>query len=753
MKKFLLALCCLLICSQAKPESADYYVIPAPSEVLIANSMPFVLSSATKITYPKGNKQIQSNAELLVDYIAQLTGIRPGVAVAKKSQPKGSIALVVDKTLGGGYQITVETDRVVIRGTSEECVFRGVQTLRKSLPIGTAESVELPAARITDKPRFQYRGMHLDVSRHFFDKDFIKKYIEILALHGVNTFHWHLTDNQGWRIDINKYPRLTEGVPHYTQAEAREVVEYAARHYITVTPEIDLPGHMAAALKAYPNLACRDQHKSDPVWGNLGSVLCLGNEETYRFLEDVMTELVKIFPSEVIHMGGDEASRERWKACPLCQQKIRDEHLDVQSNDRYKPEDRLQSYCMDRVGKILSKLGRRYMAWDEALDGNPLPDATIMIWRDPKSAELAHKRGNKVVMTPGSHCYFDFYQTSNTETEPEAFGGYMPVQKVYSFEPTDGLSPEAAQVVLGCQANLWTECVPNSNHVEYMTLPRLAAMSEVQWCEKGKKDYAFFVSRLYHMMDLYDHLGYNYSRHIFDVECSLTRLPEKRALQVTLSNIDNSPIYYTLDGTAPTVQSARYTGPFEITASAHLCASTIREGETKPAVAPTQRTIDFGKSTYRDITLDETYLEAPRYAYDGKITLVDGIRGKMNFGSGDWMGFVGGSTAATIDFGEPTEISSASTACLVDMPSWIMGCSRLVLEISADGKSFTQVAERDFPDVENPSLKEIQHYTVEFAPVKARYARLTIVPSPDFPATHDGHGHKPYMFVDEVVIK
>lgn len=427
--------------------------------------------------------------------------------------------------------LTVKADRVTLNGQTENGVFYGIQTLRKSIPAETkATSILLPAGSIQDEPRFSYRGMHLDVGRHFFPIEFVKKYIDLLALHNMNTFHWHLTEDQGWRIEIKKYPKLTEiGAwrdrtvigrnteeydntrygGFYTQEQAKEIVKYAGERYITVIPEVDLPGHMLAALAAYPEMGCTGgPYEVCPHWGVFEDVLCIGNEKSMQFLEDVMAEIIDIFPSKYIHIGGDEAPRTRWEKCPKCQARIRTEKLKADKN--HTAEDRLQSYCMTRIEKLLNSKGRQIIGWDEILEGDVAPNATVMSWRGSAGGIKAAQLGHDVIMTPNDYCYFDYYQSEDTRHEPFAIGGFVPLEKVYSLNPTASLTEEQAKHILGTQANLWTEYIPTSEQVEYMVLPRMAALAEVQWTQLEKKDYTNFTTRLAGLIGLYRRDGLNY---------------------------------------------------------------------------------------------------------------------------------------------------------------------------------------------------------------------------------------------------
>lgn len=548
----LLAGTLILACSSCGVETtANYQVIPLPQEVALSQESPFNLNDGTIIAYPEHNELLKRNAEFLAEYISQSTGhtLQTEALAPGSEAPKGAITLGLDPAIGNreGYVLTVKADRVTLNGQTENGVFYGIQTLRKSIPAETkATSILLPAGSIQDEPRFSYRGMHLDVGRHFFPIEFVKKYIDLLALHNMNTFHWHLTEDQGWRIEIKKYPKLTEiGAwrdrtvigrnteeydntrygGFYTQEQAKEIVKYAGERYITVIPEVDLPGHMLAALAAYPEMGCTGgPYEVCPRWGVFEDVLCIGNEKSMQFLEDVMAEIIDIFPSKYIHIGGDEAPRTRWEKCPKCQARIRTEKLKADKN--HTAEDRLQSYCMTRIEKLLNSKGRQIIGWDEILEGDVAPNATVMSWRGSAGGIKAAQLGHDVIMTPNDYCYFDYYQSEDTRHEPFAIGGFVPLEKVYSLNPTASLTEEQAKHILGTQANLWTEYIPTSEQVEYMVLPRMAALAEVQWTQLEKKDYTNFTTRLAGLIGLYRRDGLNY-REPFQQQADSTATEKK----------------------------------------------------------------------------------------------------------------------------------------------------------------------------------------------------------------------------------
>lgn len=521
---------------------ADYNVIPIPQNLRLSEGDGFKIRKSTKIVYPAGDELLQRNADFLADYIAFATGLE--LTVTDQEQANNVIVLSSDLPYDNAeaYVLEVDPEKVTISGASASGNFYGIQTLRKSIPADSdGANVLLPSVNISDAPRFGYRGMMLDIARHTFSLDFIKKYIDLMALHNINTFHWHLSDDQGWRIEIKGYPLLTEkgstrketligrykeenparydGTPYggyFTQEEAREIVRYAADRYITVIPEIDLPGHMLAAMTAYPELGCTGgPYEVGTTWGVFDDVLCLGNEKTFEMLEGIMTEICDIFPGEYIHIGGDECPRVRWEACPKCQARIR--QLGLKDDAQHTAEDKLQSYCMTRMEKFLNSKGRRVIGWDEILEGGLAPEATVMSWRGIVGGIAAAKLHHQVIMVPGSHLYFD-YPYNDDPSEPLTISGHtIPLEKVYAFEPLPAeLTPEQKSYIIGVQANMWTEYMTSGDLVEYMVLPRMDALSEIQWSQPEKKDYQAFLQRLTNMRTYYDKAGYNYAKHVFE---------------------------------------------------------------------------------------------------------------------------------------------------------------------------------------------------------------------------------------------
>jgi len=489
----------------------EFAIIPKPME-LSKGAGQFVLDKDCVLKFDTGNAEISRIAGFLNEYLQEMYGFKA------KLQGEGKpvqFILISRLDLGEeGYLLKVNPNEIVITASEPAGLFYGMQTLKQILPLeATNSSVAVPSVDIKDQPRFAWRGNMLDCGRHFFPVSFIKKYIDILAMYKLNTFHWHLTEDQGWRLEIKKYPLLTEishwrdetivghqrdngemdGIGYggfYTQDQAREIVRYAAERYITVVPEIEMPGHSSAALAAYPNLGCTGgPYKVQQTWGVHKDVYCAGNEETFEFLQNVLDEVLDIFPSQFIHVGGDECPKDAWKECPKCQARIKENDL--------KDEHELQSWFITRMDHYLTLKGRRLIGWDEILEGGVAPQATVMSWRGEKGGIEAAKQRHDVVMSPNSYMYIDYYQSRDKENEPLAIGGFLPLEKVYSYEPLPAeLTAEEAKHILGVQTNLWTEYVATTKKAEYMLLPRLEAEAEVGWTKMDLKDYNDFTQRL-----------------------------------------------------------------------------------------------------------------------------------------------------------------------------------------------------------------------------------------------------------------
>jgi hexosaminidase len=497
-------------------------VVPRPAELGCTGSE-LQLSSRAGLNFSPDTSSVSDVAEFLQAELQDNCGLtlRPAVgAAAFAAVPGITIALTDDESLRseGAYRLKVNDNGASLLAGTPAGLFYGVQSLVQLLPADAGRNGEvlLPGVEITDQPRFRWRGMHLDVSRHFFPIAFIKKYIDLLARHKMNVFHWHLTDDQGWRVEIKRFPRLTEvgawrrsadGQVYggfYTQPEIREVVEYARRRFVTIVPEIEMPGHASAALAAYPEYSCTSGPFDVPVqWGVFDDVYCPGKDATFAFLEGILSETADLFPGQLIHIGGDECPKTRWHAHDLCRNRMKNEGLGT--------VDELQAHFLSRIARHLELLGKCLIGWDEILDGGAPPGATVMAWRDLRKGIEAACTGHDVVMTPMSHCYFDHYQ--GPAGEPKAIGGFTPLSAVYNFDPVpEELSPELTGRVLGAQGNVWTEYMPDSRHVEYMVFPRLCALSEVLWSPRESRSWPDFLSRLRLHLKRLDKLGVNYRR-------------------------------------------------------------------------------------------------------------------------------------------------------------------------------------------------------------------------------------------------
>lgn len=774
MKKWFISMgmgCLLALaaaCSSVQ-QSADYRVVPLPNEITPMEGKAFTLDNQVKILYPEGDADMQRNAGFLAGYVLESTG----KTLAVEAGATGSHAIVLRLGLQTenpeAYLLEVNEDQVTITGSSAAGVFYGIQTLRKSLPVAKDAQVVLPPVRVNDAPRFAYRGMMLDVCRHFFSLDSVKRYIDMLALHNINRFHWHLTDDQGWRIEIKKYPQLTQigsqrketvigrnsgkydGIPYggyYTQEEAREIVAYAKDRYITVIPEFEMPGHMQGVLAAFPELGCTGgPYDVWTQWGVSEDVICAGNDKSLELIKDVLAELIEIFPSEYIHVGGDECPKTRWEKCPKCQAKIR--QLGLKDDKEHTAEQRLQSYIITEAEKFLNAHGRKIIGWDEILEGGVAPNATVMAWRGAGEGVKAAKMRHDVIMVPTTYFYFDYYQTNILDEEPLAIGGYVPIEKVYSFEPYQKeLTAEENKHIIGLQANLWTEYITSFRHVEYMVLPRMAALSEIQWTQPQFKDYGDFLERMPKMFDIYDIYGYNYARHLFDVKANF--LPDTVAgtLTVTLSTLDGANIHYTLDGTKPSANSPKYTGPLTLKENCTFKAAAIRPaGSSRVYTAE----INLNKASLKPIALLQP-LKAP-YIFNGALNLVDGLTGDANYKTGRWIAFYGNDMEAVIDFKQPTEISSVEIHTCVEKGDWVFDARGFSVAVSDDGKNFTAVASEDYPVATPDSPNGVLAHKLTFEPRNARYLKVVALSERRIPDWHTGKGYTGFLFVDEIVVE
>ena len=663
------------------------------------------------------------------------------------------------------YKISVRGKKIIVKASSDN----GFLYARQTLDQHTDEVGRVPCVEIYDAPRFAYRGMHLDVARHFFGVDQVKKYLDIMAIHKMNTFHWHLTDDQGWRVEIKRYPKLSEfgsmrketaigkgwydvkydGIPHggyFTQDEVKEIVAYAASKGITVIPEIDVPAHMLAAVASYPELCCTgEQHDVWGRWGVSPEILCAGKEESFEFLENVLMEIMELFPSEYIHIGGDECPKTRWAECPLCQARMKE--LGIADDEKALVN--LQAYVTNRVEEFLAQPGKRIIGWDEILDGDISQSATIMSWRGTDGGIAAAKAGHDVIMTPNTHCYLDYYQSRRIQDEPFAIGGFVNVEKVYSFEPyTPEMTPEQRAHILGVQANLWTEYIKTPEHLEYMLLPRMSALSEVQWCAPEKKDYGRFLDKMSSMVKIYQKLGYNFARHIFEVQPVIGVDVENACPQVRLTTQGDAPMYYTLDGSEPTASSTLYTEPVSVRDGEVFKAIVVREDIPTHVYS---QSFTRHKAMGKAITMNTEPSEL--YAAGLPQSLVNGVLNEdQDAAAGEWMAWRGKPVEVVIDMnGESYSTLSVRTF----VSKWEDMYAPLGLEayVSEDGQNFEPLAIEEYPIEEETVPDGIKKYDLEFPETSARYLKVVVKTVPALPEWSERTGKPAYLFLDEIKVE
>lgn len=746
MKRILfLFICPLLAVACNKRVVADYNVIPQVQNLSVKDGDVYVFDSSRKLVYD--NQDSRRSLELFAQDLEELVGIRPSVAAGTSEDAKDNVYFTLGLQDGRkeAYSINVSSDGILVRAVSPEGIYRATRTLLKSVGTEKTSSVEFPSAEVSDWPRFGYRGLMLDVSRHFSDVEMVKRTIDMLALHQLNIFHWHLTDDQGWRIEIKSHPELTEvgawrddtvvgrylggtdyptdGKRHggfYTQEQIREIVAYAKERYIEIIPEIDLPGHTSAVLAAYPQLGCEDkEYKVANRWGVIRDVLCAGNPASLDLFKDIMDEVCDLFPGKYIHLGGDECVKDRWKACPKCQKKIRE--LGLKDGSRYSKEDYLQSWFMGEVASFVQSKGKRVIGWDEILEGVPMDDSVIMSWRGTEGGITAARMGHDVVMTPTSDMYFDQSQTLASQLEEIPVGGFINVMKVYSYEPLPAsLTPEQQKHILGCQANVWCEYMPEERIRQYQMLPRLAALSEVQWTMPERKNYKDFLKRLPKMLSIYDHYGYNYAKHIFDVACSYSVNVEKGSLEVSLSTLGNDPIYYTLDGTSPQTKKAMLYDdtPIVISSPSELKVSVLRNG--KFTKEETLFKLDCNKATFKKVNISTT-LNIMQAHLPHEI-LTDGIVGSLRCDDYRWMSCTG-RMSLILDLGKSESFSRIGWVALNSQSENILVPQNVKIQISEDGKQYCTILDIE-KNHEIKAEQSVERISEEVGAQTARYIKM-----------------------------
>lgn len=762
MKKTLIA---LLISFGAFAQNS-ISVIPKPQSIVQGKGK-FTLNSETEITVGNDNNEAKDIADQLALRLQIVTG-KP----IKVGTGTGSNKIVFSKNNlleKEAYVLKVLPSGVSIEASNPIGHFYGLQTLLQLFPTEIFSSsiqpkinLSLPECTIKDQPRFEYRGVMMDVGRYFFPITFIKKLVDVLAVHKLNTLHLHLTEDQGWRIEIKKYPRLTEigsirkesmlghyrdqkydGKPHggfYTQDELRDLVAYAQRKFVTIVPEIEMPGHALAAIAAYPELGCTgEQYEVGTKWGVEERVFC-PNEKTFEFIENVLTEVIDLFPSQYIHIGGDECPKEAWKKSQFCQ--------DLMKKEGLKDEHELQSYFIRRIDKFVTSKGRKIIGWDEILEGGLSPNATVMSWRGVEGGITAAKQQHDVIMSPNSYMYLDYYQGSPS-TEPLAIGGFLPVEKTYSFEPfAPELTAEESKYIKGVQANLWTEYVSKPEHAEYMLFPRALATAEIGWSSK-EKDFADFGKRMTKHFERLNQMAVNYSKAYYNVDFSTEKNKLSQPLVSLKSNEENGVIRYTLDGTTPNEKSLLYTPTKKIVVTGdRTIAAALFTKAGKMMSGISTKSYVISKSTGKNYSLGT---EPKRYTGGEKYALTNGVRGDVNSNE-PWVGFSGANFDFTLDFGQKTNFNNVSVAFQGAYSSWIMPPTNIEIMISDDNKTFKSIKKMDLATaVKTESF--VQQLNIAVGNNNARYLKIVAENYGKLPEGHPGKGTPAWLFVDEVSVR
>lgn len=774
--------CCLLIQTIAFSQTVDneYNLIPFPARF---TGLPgrFTVTAATRILVAAKDPAQATAAQLLASQLKLTSGLPVAVAPLTPALAKGKNIIFEKHTAGRcgaeGYTLRVTPEGVRLGAETPKGYFYGVQTLMQLLPpdiYGTtrAESANwsMPACDLLDRPRYAYRGLMLDVSRHFMPATFVKTFIDLLAMHKMNTFHWHLTDDQGWRIEIKKYPKLTQvgstrkqtlvghyaenypqqydGKPHsgfYTQEQIKDIVRYAAARHVTIVPEIELPGHGLAALAAYPELGC-DPAKGYQVgtrWGVIRDVYC-PSEKTFTFIQDVLTEVIGLFPGKYIHIGGDECPKDAWKQSAFCQDLIKKLKL--------KNEDELQSYVIRRVEKFVNSKGRAIIGWDEILEGGLAPNATVMSWRGIAGGIEAAKQKHTVVMTPGAFCYLDKYQADPT-TEPLSIGGYLPIEKVYTYEPTPSeLSTDQQKYIVGVQGNIWTEYIHTPAEVEYMAFPRAVALAEIGWLPAGPRNFEDFAARLKNHLKRFDRLGINYAKRLLDVRSETQFTGEggsaDRQLQVRLSKLDSDgKIFFTTNGRDATAAATEYIAPITLTKTTTIKAVTVPANDK-----PYAETFYIHRAKGKPYTYATPKAEA---ADEGRKRLTDGQVAASPRDDRPWVQvYSGNDIALTIDLGEVKPVTKVTASFLKKVMFGIMPPKSVEVALSKEGDSFKEaIAQPINEPLEGPW--RIVPVVADFKTARARYVRVTIKNYGNVPESQENErsGKPASLAVDEIIVE
>ena len=735
MKKIVVAISLVLMGYLAVAQRS-VSIIPEPQSIKV-NTGDFTFYKNTQFVAPTAWKPIAK-------YVQQITGS------SIHTLPKGNTRIVFKenkKLAPSEYVLEIKVNSITIFASDYAGALYGAQTIVQLWYTTTTPS-RIACVTVKDKPRFEYRGLMLDVSRNFYPVSFIKSLIDVLSIYKINNLHLHLTDGAGWRIEIKKYPLLTDqaafrthktwkewwkngmgylkkGDPlayggYYTQNDAKEIVAYAGAKAINVIPEIEMPGHSDEVLAAYPNLAC------DSVTNRSGE-FCIGNDSTFIFMQDVLTEIIQLFPSKYIHIGGDEAAKGHWKKCTKCQKRISDNGL--------KDVDELQSYAIKRMEKFIASKGRYLLGWDEILEGGLAPGARVMSWRGEQGGIDAARQNHDVIMTPGGTCYFDKYQ-QNPAGEPEAIGGFLPLQKVYEYEPMPAvLEKEKQQYIKGAQANLWTEYVPTQEHAAYMIFPRIIALSEVVWSNPAAKNWALFQEKLTAHYTLLQAFNVNYCRPSNRVDILTSIDTTTRAATVRFNSEQYQPtIYYTTNGTDPTISSNKYLMPFVINSKATIKAAILNAKKS----VPDSVLINFHKAFNKPVTYNIPYSKG--YPAAGANTLVNGYRGSLTYQDGQWQGFIT-NIDVVIDLQKVDTVSLVQANFMQIIGPGVYMPKYIEVQTSVDGINFTNQGRDNNTVSPKESSLLFKDFKVQIKPTAARYIKFISKLQSGF------------QFIDEIIVE
>ena len=766
----------------------DVQLIPYPEKVVKGKGV-FIIRPQTVMVVAETSASFLSALSPLNEKFAKAAGFQ--LKVARIAPKSNFIAFSIDPMLTkpGAYSINVLSDKVLVSAKDHSGLFYAVQSLLQLLPqaiesekLATSQQWAMPVVAIQDAPAFEYRGLMIDVARHFQPISFLKKLVDMMAMQKMNRLHLHLVDDQGWRIEIKKYPKLTavggkrngtlvdkypgkgnDNKPYegyYTQTQIKELVAYASKKFITIIPEIELPGHSSAAIAAYPALSCfpgeatvvndnmvaaktKEQLKTpgtkvvQETWGVFTDVLS-PTDYTFQFMNDVLDEVMQLFPSKYIHIGGDECPKDAWKRSSFCQEMIKKYNL--------KDEHGLQSYFIQRIEKHINSKGRSIIGWDEILEGGLAPNAAVMSWRGTQGGIESAKQGHDVVMTPDSHCYLNFYQ-SEDPTDSIAWGGFLPLKRVYSYEPIPAeLNAEQAKYIKGVQGNLWTEYIKSSSLAEYMLFPRAVALAEVGWSKK-KPGFDHFTTRLIPYLKRLENHGINFSRHMYDIGLKSHYEPASNTVKVSVDGVpDNKNLFYSVITPQGEVVKKSYDQPIVITAAAKLEIAAMVEGEV---VDKRTAFFNINKATGRKLSLSID--PAPQYGKGGPSALINGIMGSLTrFNDDEWLGWNGKDFEGILDLGRVEDIKKIILRFYKAPSSWIYMPSSIKISVSADGVSYREIAFKNSPD---SGQMGVQTHSFTFDDIKTRYVKINAVNNGIIQSGFPGQGYPAWLFVDEVVVE